>query len=408
MELQTARLTAGLVPTELVTYRQREPDHPFLDDLLRTEPAPGEALWIVSWGFDVPALLRRLAGRPVAYHAHSSGYGFSLPPGVPVLAVSRNTLGYWGDRSPRNPLFLVPNALDPKWLERGARPATSRTVTAPRAAGPVLGDPSMCWCSGARTAATCSNRLVPALRAAGSAGGSSAGLGGGSGGSVQQRHGGALRLGGLLAGPGGERGFRPAAPGSAGLRLCGVQQLRTMPWPTASIPVWMGHQIGCGTLAADLERIGAAVAAPDAWRPEANRLATLLATCSEAELIQRWERALEDIDRHWQRLLISGDPALRAASTIRLRWGQRLARVTDRLRRSGPGRTLICHGPGHHDPDGRLPQPRGPGPAGPGPEPPAAGACAVVGGQQRPPQRPPPAERMLVAGRHPEWGIGWK
>jgi len=84
VELQTAQLTAGLVATELVTYRQREPGRPFLADILRGEPSPGEALWIVSWGFDVPQLLRRLKGRPVAYHAHSSGYGFALPAGVPV------------------------------------------------------------------------------------------------------------------------------------------------------------------------------------------------------------------------------------------------------------------------------------------------------------------------------------
>lgn len=121
VELQSARLLAELVPTQVVTYRQREPDHPFLADLLRQEAAPGGALWIVSWGFDVPRLLARLRGRPVAYHAHSSGYGFDLPAGVPVLAVSRNTLGYWGDRAPRSPLLLVPNALEPKWLERGRR-----------------------------------------------------------------------------------------------------------------------------------------------------------------------------------------------------------------------------------------------------------------------------------------------
>ena len=57
VELQTARLTSQLTPTEVVTYRKREPDHPFLDDLLARERAPGEALWIVSWGFDVPRLL---------------------------------------------------------------------------------------------------------------------------------------------------------------------------------------------------------------------------------------------------------------------------------------------------------------------------------------------------------------
>ena len=124
VELQSARLLAELGPVELVTYRQREEGRPFLADLLRAEPLPGGAggaLWIVSWGFDVPWLLRQLRGRACAYHAHSSGYGFPLPPAVPVLAVSRNTLGYWGDRAPRNPLCLVPNALSPEWLQRGRR-----------------------------------------------------------------------------------------------------------------------------------------------------------------------------------------------------------------------------------------------------------------------------------------------
>ena len=100
-------------------------------------------------------------------------------------------------------------------------------------------------------------------------------------------------------------------------------------------PGWIGHQIGCGTLEADLERIRAAIASPDAWRPQANRLAHVLAASSEAVLIQRWEHALKEIDRHWQRMLTGGDPPLRATSTLRLRWGQRLAKLTDRLRRSG-------------------------------------------------------------------------
>ena len=154
VELQTARLLSQIAPVQVVTYRQREPDHPYLDDLLRGEASPGEALWIVSWGFDVPQLLRRLRGRPVAYHAHSSGYGFALPPGVPVLAVSRNTLGYWGNQAPRSPLWLVPNALEPQWLERGARGSQ-----APRPVD-VLVQRRKC-------SAYVLRQLVPALRARG-------------------------------------------------------------------------------------------------------------------------------------------------------------------------------------------------------------------------------------------------
>ncbi|SAY40035.1 glycosyltransferase [Candidatus Synechococcus spongiarum] len=122
VELQLAATARTLTPTEVVTYGQRQGDAPFLDDLLRPEPASMQrqnSLWLVSWGFHVPRLLGRLRGRAVAYHAHSSGYGFQLPPGVPVLAVSRHTMAYWGARAPRNPLFLLPNAVGPAFRNRG-------------------------------------------------------------------------------------------------------------------------------------------------------------------------------------------------------------------------------------------------------------------------------------------------
>ena len=122
VELQLATTAQVIVATEVVTYGQRQPDVPFLDDVLRQEPASVDrqsSLWLVSWGFHVPRLLRRLRGRAVAYHAHSSGYGFQLPPGVPVLAVSRNTMAYWGAQAPRNPLFLLPNALSPAFRNQG-------------------------------------------------------------------------------------------------------------------------------------------------------------------------------------------------------------------------------------------------------------------------------------------------
>ena len=119
---QLAAAARRLAPTEVVTYGQRQPDAPFLEDLLRQEPASLQRqapLWLVSWGFHVPRLLRRLRGCAVAYHAHSSGYGFRLPPGVPVVAVSRHTMAYWGAMAPRNPLFLLPNTLAPAFHNRG-------------------------------------------------------------------------------------------------------------------------------------------------------------------------------------------------------------------------------------------------------------------------------------------------
>ena len=38
VELQTARLISRIAPVQVVTYRQREAEHPFLEDLLRQEP----------------------------------------------------------------------------------------------------------------------------------------------------------------------------------------------------------------------------------------------------------------------------------------------------------------------------------------------------------------------------------
>ena len=282
VELQTARLVGQLRATEVVTYRQREADTPFLADLLRREPAPGQALWVVSWGFDVPPLLRRLRGRPVAYHAHSSGYGFALPAGVPVLAVSRNTLGYWGERASRNPPLLVPNALEPQWLERGARGLAvvvqdgwvDDLVDLFNSATVVLYDSADHWrCSGV------------------------------------------------------SEGF--GLPPIEAL-ACGCVLFSSFNHALADTldPGVMAHQIGAGTLAADVERIVAAVADPAAWLPPPRQLEKLLVELSEPRLRERWRQALVAINAHLDRLQ-AGDPPLRAPTLARLRlqlWRQRLSK----------------------------------------------------------------------------------
>ncbi len=329
VELQTARLTAQLRPTEVVTYRQRESDHPFLEDLLRTEPAPGEVLWIVSWGFDVPKLLRRLRGRPVAYHAHSSGYGFDLPPATPVLAVSRNTLGYWGDRSPRSPLVLVPNALEPPWLERGARPGNAGVVS-PQARRPID-----VLVQRRKSSAYLLQQLVPALRRRGLR--------------VEVQEGWVDDLVALCndatvvlydsadywRGRGVSEGF--GLPPLEAL-ACGCVVFSSLNHALADSldPGVIGHQIGAGSLEADLERIAAAVADPALWRADPRALAALLEGCSEAALLERWRLALAAIDGHWDRLA-AGAPPLRAPGPWHLRWGQRLERGLRLWHRLAPG-----------------------------------------------------------------------
>ena len=316
VELQTARLVSSLCETELVTYRERHQDHPFLDDLLNGESPQRQVLWIVSWGFDVPALVRRLRGHRVAYHAHSSGYGFTLPPGVPVLAVSRNTLGYWGDRCPRNPLLLVPNAIEPAWLERGARGSAERRpidvlVQARKSSRYVL------------------EQLVPALRQRGLR--------------VEVQSGWVDDLVDLFnrscvylydsaeywRGRGVTEGF--GLPPLEAL-ACGCVVFSSLNHALADHgdPGRMVHQIGCGRLTFDLRRVEDAVRDPAGWRPPAAALNALLDGSSEASLLQRWTVALDQLDA----LDDAEGPLLSSSPPWQLRLQQlsaRLRRVVDRL-----------------------------------------------------------------------------
>ena len=316
VELQTARLLSSLCATELVTYRERHQDHLFLDDLLSAEPPRQEVLWIVSWGFDVPALVRRLRNHRVAYHAHSSGYGFTLPPGVPVLAVSRNTLGYWGDRCPRNPLLLVPNAIEPGWLERGARGSAERrpidVLVQARKSGRYVLD-----------------QLVPALRQQGLR--------------VEVQSGWVDDLVDLFnrscvylydsaeywRGRGVTEGFGlPPLEAMA----CGCVVFSSLNHALADHgdPGRMVHQIGCGRLAFDVRRIQHAVRDPAGWRPPAAALNAVLEGSSEASLLQRWTVALDQLDA----LDVAEGPLLSSPPTWSLKLQllcQRLQRVVDRL-----------------------------------------------------------------------------
>jgi hypothetical protein len=326
-ELQTARIVASITDVELVTYRQRHADRPFLDDLLRREPPPGEALWIVSWGFDVPKLLRRLRGRPVAYHAHSSGYGFDLPAGVPVLAVSRNTLGHWGARAPRNPLFLVPNALEPHWLERGARPGNAAASAATR----QRRRPVDVLVQRRKTSRYVLEHLVPALR--------------GRGLRVEVQKGWVDDLVELFNGATvylyDSADYWRGRGVSEGFGLPPIEALASGCVVFSSLNhaladlldpgVRLGHQIGCGSLVHDLARIEAAIADPVGWRPQPDELEGLLRGCSEVALRQRWCDALGAMAE----IEAIGGPPLRSPTGWQVRsrrWRERIHTAYARLR----------------------------------------------------------------------------
>ncbi|MBE9017999.1 glycosyltransferase [Chroococcidiopsidales cyanobacterium LEGE 13417] len=110
-ELKTLNLAKQICDAEAVTYRQREKDTPFLPDLLQSDLNPDEIVFVLSWGFDVAKLANQLKQYHAIYHAHSTNYRFRLSANIPIITVSRHTMGYWGQRSPHSLIYYLPNQI---------------------------------------------------------------------------------------------------------------------------------------------------------------------------------------------------------------------------------------------------------------------------------------------------------
>lgn len=115
-ELKIVKLAEKITEVEIVTYRQRESGKAFLADLLPSLDRD-RSMFVVNWGFDVPKLLERLQQYHVIYHAHSASYGFDIPARIPIICVSRNTLGYWGEQASNNLLYHLPNQLGTEFVD---------------------------------------------------------------------------------------------------------------------------------------------------------------------------------------------------------------------------------------------------------------------------------------------------
>ena len=109
-ELKTINLASQICEVEIVTYRQKESEFIFLADLLQQDNLQ-DYIFVVSWGFDVPKLIRKLRNYNIIYHAHSAGYGFNLSANIPIITVSRNSMGYWGQKSPNSLIYYLPNQI---------------------------------------------------------------------------------------------------------------------------------------------------------------------------------------------------------------------------------------------------------------------------------------------------------
>ncbi|MFN6566250.1 glycosyltransferase [Dendronalium sp. ChiSLP03b] len=109
-ELKTMHLAQQICSADVVTYRQRETGKLFIDDLLQ-ENNLDDVIFVISWGFDIAKLVTKLKSYNVVYHAHSAGYKFQLPASIPIITVSRNTMGYWGQKSPNCLIYYLPNQI---------------------------------------------------------------------------------------------------------------------------------------------------------------------------------------------------------------------------------------------------------------------------------------------------------
>ncbi|MGM3309343.1 glycosyltransferase [Anabaena sp. WFMT] len=109
-ELKTVSLAQQVCHADVVTYRQREKDKLFLDDLLKQNNL-NDVIFVISWGFDIAKLAPKLQKYNVVYHAHTAGYKFNLPSDIPIITVSRNTMGYWGQKSPNSLIYYLPNQI---------------------------------------------------------------------------------------------------------------------------------------------------------------------------------------------------------------------------------------------------------------------------------------------------------
>ena len=281
---QTARLLAELRPTTLVTYRERTVKYPFVEDLLKEEFKTDNSLWIISWGFDVPRLLKRLRGRNLIYHAHSSGYGFKLPPHVPIVAVSRNTMGYWGHHAPRNPLFLVPNALESQWIEKGDLN------------GDFEGRPVDILVQKRKSSNYLLFELVPALRAKGFR--------------VEIQSDWVEDIVHLFnsskvflydstehwSSVGVTEGFG-LPPVEAMACGCIVFSSLNHALSDTLTPGEIGHQIGCASLTNDVDRISAALLSPAEWKPSVQKLGFALQDFTEELHVERWKYVIESLEQ---------------------------------------------------------------------------------------------------------------
>ena len=117
-QLNFLTIAQSLTKAEAVTYRRREKDTLFLDDLLQANDKENQiedSIYVIHWGPDIGKLLKKLRNQQVVYLSHSTGYNLQVPASVPIVTVSKNSQAYWGRYAPNNLLFTLPNEISPRY-----------------------------------------------------------------------------------------------------------------------------------------------------------------------------------------------------------------------------------------------------------------------------------------------------
>ncbi len=115
--MRLLEIARRLAPAQAVVYESRDAHTLFLDDVLQQTDAD-RSIFVIHWGFHVPGLLHRLAGRNVVYLSYSTGYGFNIPAHVPIIAGSRHTLAYWGKQAPDSLIYYLPAMIPEEFTNR--------------------------------------------------------------------------------------------------------------------------------------------------------------------------------------------------------------------------------------------------------------------------------------------------
>lgn len=109
-QVKLLEVAKNLCPAEAVTYETQEEGTRFLNSILEQDDTRN-AIFFIHWGPHVPDLINRLAEKNVVYVSYSTGYGFKIPPRVPILAGSRHTQAYWGRQAPDSLIYHLPGII---------------------------------------------------------------------------------------------------------------------------------------------------------------------------------------------------------------------------------------------------------------------------------------------------------